>query len=89
MGLAFRGEYLADRDGGGIKGIGFPGRPGSALTSLDPDGNVSSFALTLNYRPAPNVRIQPEVRYDHTSYKGGLDGKPDRVIVGAGVSYLF
>ena len=89
VGLAFRGEYLADRDGGGIKGIGLPGRPGSALTSLDPDGNVSSFALTLNYRPAPNVRIQPEVRYDHTSYKGGLDGKPDRVIVGAGVSYLF
>jgi hypothetical protein len=89
VGVALRAEYLNDVDGFGIKNVGFPGRPGSAITSTDPDGTVESVALTLNWKPVPNIKIQPEVRYDHTSYKGGFDGKRDRVIVGAGVSYLF
>jgi hypothetical protein len=61
----------------------------SAITSTDPNGNLSSFTLTLNYKPVPNVKIQPEIRYDHTTYNGGFDGGQDRFIVGAGVSYLF
>lgn len=89
VGLALRAEYLDDKDGGGIKGIDFPGRPGSAITSPDPDGKVSSIALTLNWKPVPNIKIQPEVRYDHTTYKDGFDGKEDRITIGAGVSYLF
>ena len=40
VGLALRAEYLNDPDGYGIKGVGFPGRPGSAITSPDPDGDV-------------------------------------------------
>jgi hypothetical protein len=93
IGLAFRAEYLDDPDGGGLKGISLPGRVGpgfdSAITSTDPNGNLSSFTLTLNYKPVPNVKIQPEIRYDHTTYNGGFDGGQDRFIVGAGVSYLF
>jgi hypothetical protein len=89
IGLALRAEYLNDKDGGGIKGINFPGRPGSAITSPDPNGEVSSVALTLNWKPVPNIKIQPEVRYDHTTYKDGFDGKEDRITIGAGVSYLF
>ena len=87
--MALRGEYLDDPDGGGLKGITLPGRPGSAITSPDPDGNIESIALTFNLRPTPNIKIQPEIRYDHTSYTGGFDGKKDRLIFGAGVSYLF
>ena len=59
----------------------------SAITSPDPNGNLASLTFTLNYKPFPNVKIQPEVRYDHTSYAGGFDGKENRVIVGA--AYWF
>jgi len=91
FGIAVRAEYLGDKDGGGIKGIGLPGaiRGGSAITSADVDGDLSSVTLTFNYKPVPSIKIQPEIRYDHTSYAGGFDGKQSRVTIGAGVSYLF
>ena len=38
---------------------------------------------------AANIKIQPELRYDYTSYKNGLDGDKGRFIAGLGVSYLF
>jgi hypothetical protein len=89
VGLALRAEYLDDEDGFGLKGVNFPGRPGSAITSPDPNGNVESVALTFNWRPVPRIKIQPEVRYDHTSYTGGFDGQKNRVVFGAGATYLF
>lgn len=89
VGMALRAEYLDDGDGGGLKGITLPGRPGSAITSTDAAGNISSVALTLNLKPVPSIKIQPEIRYDRTTYKGGFDGEDDRFMVGAGVSYLF
>lgn len=89
FGVAVRAEYLDDPDGGGLKGINLPGRPGSAIMSPDPNGNVSSIAFTLNIRPVANLKFQPEIRYDHTSYQGGFDGDNDRFVFGAGVTYLF
>jgi hypothetical protein len=89
VGMALRAEYLDDGEGGGLKGITLPGRPGSAITSTDAAGNISSVALTLNLKPVPSIKIQPEIRYDRTTYKGGFDGEDDRFLVGAGVSYLF
>src|SRR5262249_48107043 len=89
VGLALRAEYLDDPDGFGIKGIALGGRTGSAILSPDSNGNLSSVTLTLNYKPVPNIKIQPEVRYDHTSYAGGFDGVKDRFLIGAGISYLF
>lgn len=87
VGIAFRGEYLDDKDGFGINGVG--PRAGAAIVSPDSNGNLSSFTLTLNLKPTPNIKIQPEIRYDRTSYTGGLDGKKDRFIIGMGASYLF
>ena len=87
--MAVRAEYLDDPDGGGLKGINLPGRPNSAIMSPDPNGNVSSIAFTLNIRPVANLKFQPEIRYDHTSYQGGFDGDEDRFVFGAGVTYLF
>ena len=55
----------------------------------DSDGDLSSLTLTFNYKPVPNIKIQPEIRWDRTSYKNGLDGDESRFTVGAGVSYLF
>jgi hypothetical protein len=89
FGVALRGEYLDDKDGFGLKGIYLGGRAGSAILSPDATGDLSSLTLTLNYRPVPSLKIQPELRYDHTSYKDGFDGQESRFLVGAGVSYLF
>ena len=96
IGLALRAEYLDDQDGYGLNGVGFPGRPGSGIGSVfaggaspDANGKVESVAITLNWRPAPHIKIQPEVRYDHTTYTGGFDGYKNRVVLGVGASYLF
>ncbi|HEX4646104.1 MAG TPA: outer membrane beta-barrel protein, partial [Verrucomicrobiae bacterium] len=85
VGLALRAEFLSDKDGvdasGGALGFMNPAGTGQDLTSV---------ALTLNYKPVPNVKIQPEVRFDHTSWSGGfVPGKQNRAIFGAGASYLF
>ncbi len=89
VGLAFRGDYINSPDGV----LGPAVRPnagiGSSVFATDPDGDLSSLTLTLNYKPVASLKIQPEIRFDHTSFKGGLDGKKDRVIVGVGVTYLF
>jgi hypothetical protein len=89
VGLALRAEYLDDKDGGGLRGIPFRGDLASRILSPDSDGYIASVALTLNWRPVPRIKIQPEIRFDHTSYTGGFDNHKDRVIFGAGVSYLF
>jgi hypothetical protein len=87
FGLALRAEYLDDKDGGGINGVGFRG--GNSILSPDSDGNLASITLTANWKPVPNIKIQPEVRFDTTTYKDGFDGAESRFIVGAGASYLF
>jgi hypothetical protein len=77
---AIRAEFLSDSHGADVSGgLGFP------VGGQD----LSSIALTLNLKPVPSIKIQPEVRFDHTSLPGGFGTKKDRVIVGAGVSYLF
>jgi hypothetical protein len=85
VGLALRAEYLDDKDGvdaaGGALGFENPAGTGQKLTSV---------ALTLNYKPLPTIKIQPEIRYDHTSWAGGfVRGLQNRFIYGAGISYLF
>ncbi len=84
IGLALRADFI-DSD----VVLGPAVRPGAGIVTTDTSGNLGSLTLTLNLKPAPNIKIQPEIRYDYTSYAGGLDGKKDRVTVGVGVSYLF
>jgi hypothetical protein len=84
VGIALRGEFLSDKNGVDISGgaLGFSNPPGDGQ-------DLSSVALTLNYKPIPSIKIQPEVRFDHTSQPNGFGTKRDRVVVGAGVSYLY
>ncbi|HEY5040523.1 MAG TPA: outer membrane beta-barrel protein [Verrucomicrobiae bacterium] len=90
FGVAFRGEYLDDKDGMGINTkFGGPAPFGAGIYSNDLNGNLASFTFTVNLKPAPNIKIQPEVRYDTTSYTGGLNGSHDQFILGCGASYLF
>ncbi len=85
VGLAFRADYIDSPDGV----LGPAVRPGAGITTPDTKGNLASFTLTLNWKPVPNIKIQPEIRLDTTSYKDGLDGHESRFTIGAGVSYLF
>ena len=93
VGIAVRVEYLRDQDAFGIPGVpggGFRGNPGSVITaSGDTDGDLTSVALTLNIKPVPNIKLQPEIRFDNTSYKNGFDGQESRFLIGMGASYLF
>jgi hypothetical protein len=90
VGLAFRGEYLDDINGQGLNtAYGAPAPFGAGIFSPDSHGNLASFTITLNLKPAPNIKIQPEFRYDTTSYTGGLNGSHNQFIVGCGASYLF
>jgi hypothetical protein len=84
VGLAMRAEVLSDKNGVDMSGgaLGFPNPPGSGQ-------DIESVALTLNYKPLPYIKIQPEIRYDHTSNGIGFGTKEHRFIFGAGVSYLF
>jgi hypothetical protein len=86
--LALRADYVDNCEGF----LGPAVRPGAGLPfSPDSGGHLGSVTLTLNLKPADNIKIQPEIRYDYTSYSNGLEvgGQKDRIIVGCGVTYLF
>lgn len=51
--------------------------------------DLSSVTLTLNWKPVANVKIQPEVRWNHSTIDNALNGKSDQFIVGFGASYMF
>ncbi len=81
VGVALRADYISDGDNVG----------GSLLGLATPSGkDLSSLTLTLNIKPIPSFKFQPEIRYDHTNAEAAFDGgHRDRLIVGAGVTYMF
>ena len=85
VGVALRADYIDSPD----FVLGPAVRPGAGITTTDADGSLASLTFTLNLKPAPNIKIQPEIRYDTTSYADGLDGSENRLIIGCGVTYLF
>lgn len=81
VGFAFRGEVVSDEAGAFTSGLlGFPQNSGQ---------DIYTGTATLNYWPLPNVKIQPEVRFDATTLDGGYDGTDSRWTVGLGASYIF
>jgi len=86
--LALRADYVNQAEGDLL--LGSPVATGLPV-STDHGGGLGSVTLTLNYKPAANLKIQPEVRYDYTTYSGGLEpgGHKDRILVGCGATYLF
>ena len=85
VGVAVRADYIRNPDGV----LGPAVRPGAGITTTDTDGSLASLTFTLNYKPVPSIKIQPEIRYDTTSYNKGLDGSDNRIILGCGVTYMF
>ena len=51
--------------------------------------DLSSVTLTLNWKPTGNMKIQPELRWNHSTIDTALNGKSDQFIVGMGASYMF
>jgi hypothetical protein len=82
--LAFRADYVS-----GDRPLGPAVRPGDGLEMETGSGDLGSLTMTLNLKPTPNVKVQPEIRYDYTSYDQGYNGNSTRFIIGCGISYLF
>jgi len=85
-GVALRADYIDSPDP--LMGLGPAVRPGAGITTVG-DSYLGSVTCTLNLKPTQNIKIQPEIRYDYTSFSGGLDGSDNRVTIGCGVSYMF
>jgi len=86
VGVALRADYIDSPDP--LMGLGPAVRPGAGITTVG-DSHLGSVTLTLNLKPTPNIKIQPEIRYDYTSFSGGLDGSDNRIIIGCGATYSF
>ncbi|MEK0445955.1 MAG: hypothetical protein RLZZ399_1276 [Verrucomicrobiota bacterium] len=80
---ALRVDYLSDGTGAFTSGGGMPFFP------INSSRDVTGVTLTFNYNPLPNVKIQPEIRYDHSSVGRDFGSTADRIIVGAGITYSF
>ncbi len=93
FGATLRGDFMDDPTGFGTiynspapgADAGFP----AAIYTAGSGQDLDSVTLTLDYKPVPTIKIQPEIRWNHSSYAGALNGKRDQVIVGMGASYLF
>lgn len=85
VGIALRADYVSQDNGV----LGPAVRPGAGIITTDNGGALGSLTATLNLTPVPYIKIQPEIRYDYTTYSSGLNGKMYQLIIGCGASYLF
>ncbi len=90
LGVALRADFIDDP-------TGYQSATDLGIVSAVYGGGgqqLNSVTLTLDYKPVPAIKIQPEIRWNHTSYSGGFatasgPGKHDEIIAGMGASYLF
>lgn len=82
--VAFRSDWL--KDAAGVRTSDVPFRnPFPTNTGQD----LYSVTFTLNYKPLPEVRISPELRWDHSSLNTAFDGHPDQFTIGVGAAYFY
>lgn len=95
--IALRGELINDPTGFGTvynspspstTEYGAAGFPASIYTTGEGQ-MLTEVTLTLDYTPVPTIKIQPEIRWNHTTVSTGFSGKSDQIIMGMGVSYIF
>lgn len=96
--LALRAELIDDPRGFGTiynspnpaaaEGYIAPGFPASIYTTGQGQ-ELTDVTLTLNYMPVSTIKIQPEIRWNHSTVSGAFSGKSDQVIIGMGISYIF
>jgi hypothetical protein len=82
--VVLRGDFVSDPDGARTSEspylAPFPALPGQDLYSV---------TLTLNVKPIEQVRIAPELRWDHSSFDTAFDGHSDQVTIGLGAAYFY
>lgn len=82
--VAGRADYF--RDGDGVRTSGspslapFPSNTGQELTS---------WTLTVNFKPVPELRLAPEFRWDHSTLETAFDGRDTQVTLGMGAAYSY
>jgi hypothetical protein len=91
---ALRADFIDDPTGfGTVYNSPNPSGPATAFPGTIETGGhgqeLSSVTLTLNWKPAPNIKIQPEIRWNHSTVSAALNGKSDQFIIGMGASYAF
>jgi len=87
--VALRGEYLGDPTGFMSGFVNTPsGWPG-ALYGFGHGQDLESVTLTLDYKPVATIKIQPEIRWNHSNNDLAFGIKKDQVIVGMGATYMF
>jgi putative OmpL-like beta-barrel porin-2 len=80
MGLAVRGDYVADENGARTNGVlGFVPNTGQKFGSA---------TATLNVRSWPSALVRPEIRYDHSTL-ATFGGHKDQVSLALTVAYLY
>jgi hypothetical protein len=93
LGATLRVEYLTDPTGfGTIYNSPPPGSDAAFPTAIYTTGAgqaLTSVAFTLDYMATAALKIQPEIRWNHSSYPGSLNGERDQMIIGMGASYMF
>jgi hypothetical protein len=87
LGVTLRGDYISDPTGFGT-GVNSPLFTPLLYTS-GTGQELNSVTLTLNWMPTATLKIQPEIRWNHTDNTVAFGYKKDQVIVGAGASYIF
>jgi hypothetical protein len=80
VGVALRGDFLADRNGARTSGVA------GLLTNTGQ--TLSSATATLNVRAWQNILVRPEVRFDHSSLRA-FGGRRDQVTFALGLAYLY
>ncbi|MBI2925220.1 MAG: porin [Verrucomicrobia bacterium] len=83
FGIAVRGDFLRDEDGARTSGAPF-----TAPLAANTGNDLSSATITLNIRPAKNLQVRPEFRWDRSS-EDVFGGRDDQLSAGVGVAYLF
>jgi hypothetical protein len=81
--FALRGDYLDDADGARTSDA-----PALAPLPENTGMKLSSLTLTFNHKPVKELRLAPEVRWDHAT-EDAFDGKKDQVTLGMGAAYSF
>jgi hypothetical protein len=87
--IALRGEYLGDSTGFGTGFVGFPSGFPAGLYAYGQGQDLEEVTLTLDYKPVATIKIQPEIRWNHSNNELTFGLKRDQIIAGMGVSYLF
>lgn len=82
--MALRGDYFNDNDG-----VRTSDAPANAPFAANTGQELYSLTYTLNFKPVPEVRIAPEIRWDRSSWNDAFDGHQDQVTIGFGAAYFY